>query len=376
MKPLRTDSICSLKLQVHNSESHILIQPGGLQHLDSLDPWTRNRDVFVLTDETVARIYLEPVIGQLQSRRHAVHLVPAGETSKTLGQYERIIQHLVEHNFGRDMLLIGLGGGVVGDLGGFVAATYHRGVDYLLCPTTLIAQSDAAVGGKTAVDLPGGKNLVGAFHHPLLIYVDPLALRTLPARELHAGLAEVIKYGVGLDSENFAWLEAHLDNLLGFDPVVLQEAIRMALQLKIGVVEADPEERLGKRAILNLGHTFGHAIETASRYQVLHGEAVAIGLLMAADLSVRLGWLEMETRNRIRVLLERACLDLTLPTLQTDDLLPYFERDKKNRNGHLKLVLLKDLGRAVLTEQFTRAQLKDLLDSWPRSNRSRNGSRH
>ncbi|EQD54377.1 3-dehydroquinate synthase, partial [mine drainage metagenome] len=283
-------------------------------------------------------------------------------------QFELITRILVEHHFGRDMLLIGLGGGVVGDLGGFIAATYHRGVDYLLCPTTLIAQTDASVGGKTAVNLAAGKNLIGAFHHPLLVYIDPLILRTLPARELHSGLAEVIKYGVALDLENFEWLENHLDGLLAFDVLDLQEAIRMALALKIAVVEADPEERLGRRALLNLGHTFGHAIESASNYRVLHGEAVAIGILMAADLSSRQGWLESSARDRIQSILERAHLELTLPSLRTEDLMPYLDRDKKNRNGRLKLVLLESLGKAVLTEQFALTETIDMLNNWPRSN--------
>ncbi|MHB1543205.1 MAG: 3-dehydroquinate synthase [Gammaproteobacteria bacterium] len=367
MKPLQCNLTQSLRLQLRDGESRIFIQPGALQNTQHLDSWTNDRDVFILCDETVARLYLDPFLERLHSRRQIIHLIPPGETSKTIEQYERITWNLVKQHFGRDMLLIGLGGGVVGDLGGFVAATYHRGVDYLLCPTTLIAQTDASVGGKTAVNLPGGKNLVGAFHHPLLVYIDPLVLRTLPPRELHAGLAEVIKYGVALDPENFEWLEGHLDGLLGFDALDLQDAIRMALTLKIAVVEADPEERLGQRAILNLGHTFGHAIETASDYRVLHGEAVAIGILMAADLSSRLGWLDTTARDRIQSLLERAHLKLTLPSLRTEDLLPYFDRDKKNRKGHLKLVLLEALGKAVLAERFDMTHMIDMLNDWPQS---------
>ena len=359
----------TLRLRLPEGESLIRILPGGLSNTRSLDAWTADRDIFVLTDETVARLYLGPFLEQLQSRRQEVFVIQPGESSKTLVQYERIIHFLVEHHFGRDMLLIGLGGGIVGDLGGFVASTYHRGIDYLLCPTTLIAQTDASIGGKTAVNLSEGKNLIGAFHHPLFVYIDPLVLRTLPPRELHAGFAEVIKYGVALDQTFFEWLEQHLDGLLELSTCEMQEAIRMALTLKIQVVEADPEERLGRRAVLNLGHTFGHAIETASDYRILHGEAVAIGMLMAAEFSVQQGWLEAAARDRIQTLLARAQLTLALPPLQTEHLLPYFSRDKKNFKGSLNLVLLEALGKAILTDRFSITDLVELLNHWPRGDR-------
>lgn len=355
-----------LRLRQHDGDTQILILPGGLQNTRLLDPWTRQRDVFVLSDETVAQLYLSSLMDGLHASRIANHIIPPGETSKSIEQYEQVVESLVAQHFSRDMLLIGLGGGVVGDLGGFVAATYHRGVDYMLCPTTLIAQGDASVGGKTAVNLSVGKNLVGAFHHPRLVYVDPLTLCTLPPRELHAGVSELIKYGVALDPTYFNWLEQNLDNLLELDAVTLQEAIRMALAIKISVVEADPKERSGRRALLNLGHTFGHAIESASNYRVLHGEAVAIGMLMAAELSTRQGWLEISARDRIQTLLTRAHLRLTLPALRTEHLLPFFQRDKKVDNRQLKLVLIEALGKAVLTDRFSQSDLVDLLDHWSR----------
>ncbi len=350
-----------------SSSTRIFFETGGLHRSGWLAPWTEGRDVLILTDETVARLYLEPFRKALGAARLLCHKVVPGERSKSMGNYLSIIDRLLDSHFGRDMILIGLGGGVIGDLGGFVAATYQRGVDYLLCPTTLIAQLDACLGGKTGIDLPKGKNLIGAFHQPKAIGVDPSALETLDRSEFRSGLAEAIKYGAGLDEAFFEWIDNHLDHLLARDPSALDQLVRRCLILKSEIVNLDPKETGSRRVLLNLGHTFGHAIEAATGYGVRHGEAVAVGLLLAAELSCRSNGLSRASAERIRLVVERCGLPVCLPPLETAKLLPFLSRDKKNKGGQLVFVLLKGLGQSAVVRDLPLHEVTRILDEWPRS---------
>jgi 3-dehydroquinate synthase len=311
-----------------------------------------------VSNVTVASLYLERVQQALSARSPQVLVLPDGEAHKTLETVSHIYEALLKNHFGRDCLLIALGGGVIGDLTGFAAATYQRGVDFVQMPTTLLAQVDSSVGGKTGVNHPLGKNMVGAFHQPRAVIADTDTLRSLPARELSAGLAEVIKYGLLGDAGFFAWLEQHMEALRKQDPAALTEAIQRSCAAKAAIVQLDEHES-GPRALLNLGHTFGHAIEAALGYgEWLHGEAVGAGLCMAADLSCRLGWLDAADRERTITLVGRAGLPTQLPPrLRPDDFHRLMAHDKKVLAGKLRLVLLKAIGKAVVTDDFDNAAL-------------------
>jgi len=304
----------------------------------------------IITNETVAPLYLAKVRAHL-ARYHPVEVIlPDGEQHKSLTVLNRIFDALLENRCDRQTTIIALGGGVVGDMAGFAAATYQRGVPFIQIPTTLLAQVDSSVGGKTGVNHALGKNMIGAFHQPRAVIIDTDTLNTLSDRELSAGLAEVIKVGLIRDPVFFAWLEQHLDRLLKRDPDALAEAIERSCRNKAEVVAAD-EREAGVRATLNLGHTFGHAIETGMGYGAwLHGEAVAAGMAMAADLSHRLGWLKESDLSRIRMLIERAHLPVQAPpALSTARLREFMNVDKKVQAGKLRLVLLKKLGEATIT---------------------------
>lgn len=323
----------------------------------------RGSHVFVLSNERVAPLYLEAVCRQLEPL-HVLHLALAdGEATKSLHTLEQVYTCLLENRCGRDTTLVALGGGVIGDITGFVAATYLRGVDFIQVPTTLVAQVDSSVGGKTGVNHALGKNMIGAFHQPQCVIADLECLHTLEERELRAGVAEIIKYGLIRDAEFFAWLEDNVEHLLARDAEALTHAVYRSCKNKAEVVAEDELEISGTRALLNLGHTFGHAIETALGYgQWLHGEAVACGMLMAAHMSMRLGWLDGEAGERIRALLARAQLPGAPPeALRAESLLEHMARDKKARAGRLHLVLLKDIGQAVLTSEFPPSVLEDTL---------------
>ncbi len=319
--------------------------------------------VLVVSDRAVADIYLEVIENRLHGLQAETLILPGGESDKNLDTAGRIFDRLLEARFDRSCVLIALGGGVVGDVTGFAAACYQRGVDFVQIPTTLLAQVDSSVGGKTGVNHPLGKNMIGAFHQPRCVVVDVTTLDTLPERELRAGLAEVIKYGLLGDAAFFGWLEANLQALLDRDRDALIEAIARCCRNKAEVVAADERES-GRRALLNLGHTFGHAIETGTGYGVwLHGEAVATGMIMAADFSHRLGWLDGGELERVVDIVRRA----GLPTAPPADLgVEQFRRlmavDKKARRGQLRLVLLQGIGRAVLTSSFPDPLLDETLD--------------
>jgi len=330
----------------------ILIGESLLSDAGTLGAYLDARDVLLVTNTTVGPLYAEPVMRALQGRRVVDVRLPDGEQHKTLENVSRVLDVLVANRFGRDSIVVALGGGVVGDLAGFSAACYQRGIAFAQLPTTLLSQVDSSVGGKTGVNHPGGKNLIGAFHQPRVVLSDTATLRTLPARELRAGLAEVIKYALVFDSEFLAWLEANLDALLALEPGALAHAIYRSCELKAEVVLRDEHER-GDRALLNFGHTFGHAIETATGYtQWLHGEAVGAGMLIAADMSARIGLLKNEDVERVRVLVQRAGLATPPPRIGAERALQYMSVDKKVKAGRIRLVLLEGLGRARFTADY------------------------
>jgi 3-dehydroquinate synthase len=274
----------------------------------------------------------------------------------------RIITALLENRFDRGCTLVALGGGVVGDITGFAAACYQRGVDYIQVPTTLLAQVDSSVGGKTAVNHPLGKNMIGAFHQPRCVVSDTRTLTTLDDRQLSAGLAEVIKYGLIRDFGFFEWLENHMTDLLAREPEALAHAIRRSCEVKAEIVASD-EREAGERALLNLGHTFGHAIETGLGYgRWLHGEAVGAGICMAADLSARLGWIGQPEVERVEALIRQARLPLRAPAgLSVTEMLSLMAVDKKARGGTVRLILMEALGKGVVTARYDAAALTETL---------------
>jgi 3-dehydroquinate synthase len=322
------------------------------------------RQVMVVSNETVAPLYLEPVVGALGGYQVETVILPDGEAYKTLDVLNRIFDALLTHRFDRRCTLLALGGGVVGDMAGFAAACYQRGVSFVQVPSTLLAQVDSSVGGKTGVNHPLGKNMIGAFHQPLCVVADTETLRTLPDRELSAGLAEVIKYGLIDDPEFFTWLEANIGPLRARESAALAYAIERSCRDKAQVVAAD-EREAGRRALLNLGHTFGHAIETGVGYgEWLHGEAVGAGLCMAADLSRRLGWITDTELARIVDLVREAGLPVTAPAgIGADRFLELMAVDKKVLDGRLRLVLLKGIGKALVTDGFPLQALRETLEA-------------
>ena len=341
----------------------IYIGEGLLADASLLARHIPSKQILIISNEMVAPLYLEPVRQGLPGAAVHTLILPDGEQGKNLENFNRIIGRLLEYKYSRSCMIIALGGGVIGDLSGFAAACYQRGVRFIQIPTTLLAQVDASVGGKTAVNHPLGKNMIGAFYQPVAVIADTAALDTLPDRELAAGLAEVIKYGLIRDPAFFLWLEANIEPLLQRDRRALAHAIERSCLNKAEVVAADERES-GARALLNLGHTFGHAIETALAYEKwLHGEAVACGMLMAADLSARLGLLDAPDVNRIGALLAKAGLPTALhPDVSGAALLANMEVDKKARDGVVFLVLLKAIGEAVLTADYSRDALRQTVN--------------
>lgn len=320
--------------------------------------------VLVVTNETVAPLYLDKILAQLSAYKCANVILPDGEQFKTLDVLNQIFDALLLNKFGRNATLIVLGGGVVGDMGGFAAACYQRGVPFIQIPTTLLAQVDSSVGGKTGVNHPLGKNMIGAFYQPQCVIADTQVLETLDDRQLSAGLAEVIKYGLIRDAEFFSWLEDNMVGLLKRDKAALAFAIERSCINKAQVV-AEDETESGVRATLNLGHTFGHAIETGLGYgEYLHGEAVAIGTCLAADLSNRLGWLADVEVDRITTLFRKARLPVVPPeSLNPEEFLNLMSVDKKNVEGDIRLILLKSIGQATLPVGADVKLLRQTLES-------------
>ncbi|WP_455384267.1 3-dehydroquinate synthase [Acidihalobacter prosperus] len=341
----------------------IHIGSGLLQQPQLLRDAIPGRSAVIVSNETVAPLYLQTVRTHLGGLHVGEIVLPDGEAYKNLDTLNSIFTRLLEQRFDRNTTLIALGGGVVGDITGFAAASYQRGVHFVQIPTTLLAQVDSSVGGKTGVNHPLGKNMIGAFHQPRAVIIDTDTLDTLPGRELSAGLAEVIKYGLLGDAEFFAWLEQNIDRLRARDPAALAYAIERSCRDKAAIVAEDEREH-GTRALLNLGHTFGHAIETGLGYgRWLHGEAVACGMLMAARMSERLGWLDAGSVRRA----EKLLLAAELPTVPPAELSGARMRelmavDKKVIDGSLRLVLLRGIGSAVVTADFDPAALDFILE--------------
>jgi 3-dehydroquinate synthase len=322
----------------------------GLLGMDSV--WQRHLDgrVLVVSDETVAGLYLDRVTASLEGERRWRSLVlPAGEEQKTVTSWQRIIDELVAMRAQRDATVVALGGGVIGDLAGFAAASYMRGIRVVQMPTTLLAQVDAAVGGKTGVNHPDGKNLIGAFHQPAAVIADIDTLGSLDDRDYRAGLAEVVKYGAIRDERFLSWLESRADALNARMPADLLEAVHASVTHKAEIVAADERES-GQRALLNFGHTFGHALETITDYRrYRHGEAVAVGMVVAARLSELLGRLRVGHSERLVHLLERMNLPVSLPgDIDRERLLSLMRLDKKNRGDRIRLILLEAIGQATI----------------------------
>jgi len=320
------------------------------------------RHVLVVSNEVVAPLYLQQVTSALGDRTFSTLILADGEVHKTLGSAAQVFAALAQLQASRDATIIALGGGVIGDLAGFAAACWMRGIACVQMPTTLLAMVDSSVGGKTAVDLPQGKNLVGAFHQPRAVIADTATLATLPARELRAGCAEVVKYGALGDATFFSWLEAHADELLARDPQVLAAAIAHCCEQKAAIVARDETER-AERALLNFGHSFGHALEAAAGYgSLLHGEAVAIGMHLAARLSAQLGRAGSADAQRLAALLQRFGLPTALPAgTDAQQMLDLMRLDKKNVSGRLRLILWRGIGQAEIVSDVDEAAVREVL---------------
>ncbi|SEA81445.1 3-dehydroquinate synthase [Thiothrix caldifontis] len=353
----------TLHLDLGDRSYPIHIGQGLLQQAELITPHIRGKSAVVVSNSTVAPLYLETTQRLLSGLKHSAVILPDGEEYKNLDVLNQIYTHLLEHKADRKTTLIALGGGVVGDMTGYAAASYQRGVNFIQIPTTLLAMVDSSVGGKTGVNHPLGKNMIGAFHQPQCVLIDTDSLNTLADRELSAGIAEVVKYGLIRDPAFLQWLDANMDKLLSRDPAALTYAIFRSCEHKAEVVAADERES-GQRALLNLGHTFGHAIEAAMGYgNWLHGEAVATGMVMAAELSQQMGWLSLDDVAYTRHILQRANLPVDPPPQMTgEDFTRYMSVDKKVLDGTLRLVLMKSLGEAIVTADFDTAALKWVLN--------------
>ncbi|KAB2901010.1 MAG: 3-dehydroquinate synthase [Dokdonella sp.] len=324
----------------------IWIGPGLLDDARRWRGLIRGRHVLVVSNETVAPLYLARVTAGLEGLRHTALVLPDGEAHKTLTRSAEVFEALAALGASRDATLLALGGGVIGDLAGFAAACWMRGIDFIQMPTTLLAMVDSSVGGKTGVNLPQGKNLVGAFHQPRAVVADTATLASLPAREYRAGLAEVVKYGAINDPALFGWLEAHAAALAAREDAAVAMAIEASCRAKAAIVARDEHEH-GERALLNFGHSFGHALETVCGYgTLLHGEAVAIGMLQAATLSAQLGRASHADATRLRALLLQLGLPVQAPATEAGALLAAMRLDKKNLGGRLRLILWRGIGQA------------------------------
>ena len=345
----------------------IYIGSGLLNQVELYKQHIKSNQVIVITNSTIAPLYLDQVLNNLQHFKVETLILPDGEQFKTLEYVTQIFDKLLSCKFSRNATLIALGGGVIGDMGGFSAACYQRGIAFLQIPTTLLAQVDSSVGGKTGVNHPLGKNMIGAFYQPQCVIADADVLNTLDDRQLSAGLAEVIKYGLIRDIEFFEWLEENIGLLLAKDKEALAFAIERSCLNKAQIV-AEDETETGIRATLNLGHTFGHAIETGAGYGIfLHGEAVSIGTCQAADLSRRKGWLTDADVERIIALYKKANLPVNPPKqLDSDRFLELMAVDKKNIDGKIRLILLTKIGVATLPIGIDSSLLEQTLNSYGR----------
>jgi 3-dehydroquinate synthase len=357
-------SVRSLTVALGERSYAIDIGAGLIDDPARFAPHVRGRTVAIVTNETVAPLYLQRLQVTLEragARTHGVTL-PDGEEYKTWQTLDRVFEVLLEARLGRSGVIVALGGGVVGDIAGFAASAYQRGIAHLQVPTTLLAQVDSSVGGKTAINHALGKNMIGAFHQPVAVVADTSTLATLPPREYAAGLAEIVKYGAIFDAAFLDWIESHEKALVAREAGALAHAILRSCEIKADIVARDERES-GARALLNFGHTFGHAIESASGYgKLLHGEAVAIGMAMAARFSARLGRVPAAAPERLTRLLERLGLPVQAPRFAVDTWLEYMGRDKKNEDGRITLILLDAMGRGAVVKDTPAAKLREFLE--------------
>ena len=355
--------IQTLQVALGNRSYPIHIGTALINQTDLILPHLKRKQVAIVTNTTVAPLYLQKLAKPLRDAGVSVIeiILPDGEAYKNSDTLNLIYDALLQNRCERSTTLIALGGGVIGDLTGYAAATYLRGVPFIQIPTTLLSQVDSSVGGKTGINHPQGKNMIGAFYQPKLVLADIDTLKTLPQRELSAGVAEVIKYGLIRDSDFFDWLETNIGKLMALDEAATSYAIYRSCKNKAEVVTAD-EREAGERALLNLGHTFGHAIENAMGYGVwLHGEAVAAGTMLAADLSQRMGWLKAQDMQRIAALLAASSLPVLAPALGVEKYLDLMGLDKKVQDGKIRLVLQQGIGKAVITSDYDADKLKATL---------------
>ena len=329
--------------------------------LENFDGYIAGKDIAIITNEVVAPLYLNEISDLFSNRNVIEYILPDGEQEKKLKTVHKIIDRLMEAGFGRDSTLIALGGGVVGDITGFTASIFMRGINFIQIPTTLLAQVDASVGGKTAVNHKSGKNLIGSFYQPKCVICDSMFLATLKASEISAGLAEVIKYGLIYDSEFFLWLQKNMQQIVSNDPAAVAHVIQRSCAIKAEIVAQDEKEQ-SVRALLNFGHTFGHAIEKLTGYgNWTHGDAVAVGMVLAARLSEKMSLITPEDFQNIEKTLIAASLPISLPNIEPAELLAAMQSDKKVKDRNIQLVLLKNIGEAFLTADYSQEDLANIL---------------
>ena len=339
----------------------IFIGEGASLSLENFDGYIAGKDIAIITNEVVAPLYLNEISDLFSNRNVIEYILPDGEQEKKLKTVHKIIDRLMEAGFGRDSTLIALGGGVVGDITGFTASIFMRGINFIQIPTTLLAQVDASVGGKTAVNHKAGKNLIGTFHQPKCVICDSRFLETLKATEISAGLSEIIKYGLIYDKEFFQWLQKNTQQILSNDPVAVAHAIQRSCAIKAEIVAQDEKEQ-SVRALLNFGHTFGHALEKLTGYgNWTHGDAVAVGMVLAARLSENMSLITPEDVQNIEEILTAANLPISLPNIDPAELLAAMQSDKKVKDRNIQLVLLKNIGEAFLTADYSQEDLVNIL---------------
>ncbi len=352
----------TLTVELGERSYPIHIESGILKNSSSIKPYLTSGKAVVITNNVVKPLMLDSLLEALEGIDIDVIEIPDGEQHKNLTQFENIITRLLESNASRDTTLIALGGGVIGDLTGFVAASFQRGMPFVQVPTTLLSQVDSSVGGKTAVNHPLGKNMIGAFYQPKVVVIDSASLNTLPDNEFAAGMAEVIKYGIIYDAEFFDWLESNVDALLQKSPEHLNYTIEKCCQIKADIVAQDEREN-GIRALLNLGHTFGHAIEAEMGYgNWLHGEAVSAGMVLACQTAVKIGWMDESELTRVTQLLTAFSLPVTQPEhMDCATFMKHMQHDKKVKSGKIRFIIPKGIGHAVVTQDIDESMLKDIL---------------
>jgi 3-dehydroquinate synthase len=353
-----------IPVQLSQNSYPIYVGENILRDRNLLSSHIHGHQVLIVTQENIANYYLPTLQHTLADFQCHTHFLPEGEQAKSLNEWQKILETLLQQGHERNTTLIALGGGAVGDVTGFAAACYQRGVNYLQIPTTLLAQADSAVGGKTAINHPLGKNMIGAFYQPQCVISDVSLLSTLPKREIASGMAEVIKHSLIGDADFFVWLEKNISSLLTGDVTLLLKSVAHSAQMKATIISQDEREQ-GIRSLLNLGHTFGHAFETAGAFQgLLHGEAVALGMVMAAELSCRLGWISDKDKKRIKQLLcQCELLRTTLQYPSASEILKLMKRDKKVKAGKLNLILLKKIGEAVKESNMPEEMIVSVIDT-------------